>query len=84
MIAAHLARRSHPQIELSHEDELLETGGGVTQALPLLGDVFFVVNSDVFWLDGKIGALTRLAARLGSGRGSMRCCCCSARRRDRL
>ena len=62
MIAARLAARDHPRIELSREDELLETGGGVTRALPLLGESFFVVNSDVFWLDGKDYALLRLAA----------------------
>ena len=62
LIAAQLARRDHPHIEISHEAELLDTGGGVAQALPLLGDVFFVVNSDVFWLDGKNRALQRLAA----------------------
>jgi len=62
MIAAQLARRDHPCIEISHEAELLETGGGVAQALPWLDDVFFVVNSDVFWLDGKDRALQRLAA----------------------
>jgi MurNAc alpha-1-phosphate uridylyltransferase len=62
MIAAQLARRDHPRIEISHERELLDTGGGVACALPLLGDVFFVVNSDVFWLDGEDRALQRLAA----------------------
>jgi N-acetyl-alpha-D-muramate 1-phosphate uridylyltransferase len=62
MIAAQLSRRDHPRIDISHEAELLDTGGGVAQALPLLGDVFFVVNSDVFWLDGKDRALQRLAA----------------------
>ena len=62
MVAAQLARRDHPRIEISNEPELLDTGGGVAQALPLLGDVFFVVNSDVFWLDGKDRALQRLAA----------------------
>ncbi len=58
------ARRadSSPRIEISREDELLETGGGVARALPLLGETFFVVNSDVFWLDGKDHALARLAA----------------------
>jgi N-acetyl-alpha-D-muramate 1-phosphate uridylyltransferase len=61
-IAAALAERSHPRIELSREEELLETGGGVARALPLLGETFFVVNSDVFWLDGKDYALARLAA----------------------
>jgi N-acetyl-alpha-D-muramate 1-phosphate uridylyltransferase len=62
MVAAQLARRDHPRIEISHERELLDTGGGVACALPLLGDVFFVVNSDVFWLDGEDRALQRLAA----------------------
>jgi N-acetyl-alpha-D-muramate 1-phosphate uridylyltransferase len=61
-IEAALAGRSHPRIELSHEEELLETGGGVARALPHLGDAFFVVNSDVFWLDGREYALARLAA----------------------
>jgi N-acetyl-alpha-D-muramate 1-phosphate uridylyltransferase len=62
LVLAQLARRDHPRIEISHEAELLDTGGGVAQALPLLGDVFFVVNSDVFWLDVKDRALQRLAA----------------------
>src|SRR5215469_17856266 len=57
MIAAHLAGRGQPQIELSYEDVLLETGGGVKHALPLLGDSFFVVNGDILWLDGMTGAL---------------------------
>jgi N-acetyl-alpha-D-muramate 1-phosphate uridylyltransferase len=61
MVAAQLARRDHPRIEISHETELLDTGGGVARALPLLDDVFFVANSDVFWLDGKDPALQRLA-----------------------
>ncbi len=62
MVAAQLARRDHPRIEISEEPELLDTGGGVARALPLLNEVFFVVNSDVFWLDGKVHALERLAA----------------------
>jgi N-acetyl-alpha-D-muramate 1-phosphate uridylyltransferase len=62
MIAAHLARRSHPRIELSAEAELLDTGGGVARALPSLGEAFLVVNSDVFWRDGEPPALLRLAA----------------------
>jgi N-acetyl-alpha-D-muramate 1-phosphate uridylyltransferase len=62
MVIAQLARRDHPRIEISHEAELLDTGGGLARALPLLDEVFFVVNSDVFWLDGKHPALQRLAA----------------------
>jgi MurNAc alpha-1-phosphate uridylyltransferase len=61
LVVAQLARRDHPHIEISHEAELLDTGGGVARALPLLDDVFFVANSDVFWLDGKDHALQRLA-----------------------
>jgi MurNAc alpha-1-phosphate uridylyltransferase len=60
MVTAQLARRDHPRIEISHETELLDTGGGVARALPLLDDVFFVVNSDVFWLEGTDRALQRL------------------------
>jgi N-acetyl-alpha-D-muramate 1-phosphate uridylyltransferase len=61
-IEAALAERREPRIELSREEELLETGGGVARALKLLGEAFFVVNSDVFWLDGRDYALARLAA----------------------
>jgi N-acetyl-alpha-D-muramate 1-phosphate uridylyltransferase len=61
MIAAALAGRAEPCIEISEEPELLDTGGGVARALPSLGEIFFVVNADVFWLDGKDSALLRLA-----------------------
>jgi N-acetyl-alpha-D-muramate 1-phosphate uridylyltransferase len=61
LIAAQLARRNRPRIELSREETLLETGGGVKHALPLLGDSFFVVNGDILWLDGITAALVRLA-----------------------
>lgn len=61
MIAAHLAGRQRPRIEISHEEELLDTGGGVLRALPRLGDSFFVINSDTLWLDSKDYALARLA-----------------------
>jgi N-acetyl-alpha-D-muramate 1-phosphate uridylyltransferase len=62
MIEAHLKHREGPQVVFSPEHELLETGGGVKKALPLLGDEpFFVLNGDVCWLDGLIPALQRLA-----------------------
>jgi MurNAc alpha-1-phosphate uridylyltransferase len=61
-IARHVAARRAPRIVLSHEEELLDTGGGVKKALPLLGDApFFVVNSDLLWTDGAEPALGRLA-----------------------
>jgi N-acetyl-alpha-D-muramate 1-phosphate uridylyltransferase len=68
MVAAHLARRAQPHIEISHEAELLDTGGGVAQALSLLDDVFFVVNADIFWLDGRDPGLRRLAAAFDPSR----------------
>jgi MurNAc alpha-1-phosphate uridylyltransferase len=51
-----------PAIEISSErDELLDTGGGVANALPLLGSApFFVINSDSFWIDQAEPALDRL------------------------
>ena len=68
MIEAHLAARSKPKIVLSPEEDLLETGGGVTKALTLLGkQPFFVVNGDVVWLDGVRPALERLAAAWDDG-----------------
>ena len=60
------------------EAELLETGGGVAQALPLLGEAFFVVNSDVFWLDGKDRCAAAPCRRVRSRAAWTRCCCCSA------
>jgi MurNAc alpha-1-phosphate uridylyltransferase len=61
MIAARLAARDQPGITLSREETLLDTGGGVKHALPLLDDSFFVVNADIIWLDGLVPALSRLA-----------------------
>ncbi len=68
MIAAHLAGRRQPTVEISPEEEPLETGGGVAHALPLLGDSFFVVNGDVLWLDAKDYALSRLAGAFDPAR----------------
>lgn len=62
-VAAHVRSLHCPsEIHISHEPTLLETGGGVMQALPLLGPgPFFSANSDAFWIDGPRPALTRLA-----------------------
>ncbi len=64
-IEAHVAARSGPpRITVSDEREaLLETGGGIRKALPLMGDAPFVVlNSDSFWLEGPAPNLSRLVA----------------------
>jgi N-acetyl-alpha-D-muramate 1-phosphate uridylyltransferase len=68
MVKAQLAARTQPQIRISRETELLETGGGVANALALLGEVFFVANADVLWLDGVEDTLTRLASAFDPGR----------------
>lgn len=58
-LEAHLASRiSAPDIIISDErEQLLETGGGVVKALPLLGgDPIFMCNIDAVWLE-KTSAL---------------------------
>lgn len=67
-LADHAARPGAPRIHISSEAERLETGGGVRQALPWLGDgPFYVVNSDVVLEDKDVPALDRLAAAWNGG-----------------
>jgi MurNAc alpha-1-phosphate uridylyltransferase len=48
--------------KISEETEPLETGGGLKQALPLLGhEPLFTINSDIIWFDEAETALERLA-----------------------
>jgi MurNAc alpha-1-phosphate uridylyltransferase len=53
MLRAHLEKRRDAEILFSDETaQLLDTGGGVVKALPLLGDTpFFVLNSDSIWIE---------------------------------
>ncbi len=63
-IAQYLAGRAEPRITFSPEPALLDTGGGVRHALPLLGpDPFFVLNTDCFWVNGTAPTLRRMAER---------------------
>ncbi len=65
-LEAHL-KRHHHGLEIAISDErakLLETGGGLIKALPLLGeDPILCVNSDNLWIDGPKGAIALLAER---------------------
>ncbi len=63
-IASWGASQICPEICISDErSAILDTGGGIALALPLLGeDPFFVLNSDSFWIDGSQPALHRLRA----------------------
>ncbi|HWT30950.1 MAG TPA: nucleotidyltransferase family protein [Propylenella sp.] len=69
-IVAHLAGRRAPRIVISDERGLLlETGGGVRKALPLLGDEPFLLrNSDSFWIEGARPNLRWLVSGWDSGR----------------
>lgn len=49
-LAAHLAREDRLEVHTLHEEVLLETGGGLRNALPLLGSgPVWTVNADAIW-----------------------------------
>lgn len=70
VLIEHLAQRKTPQIEISDErDLLLDTGGGIVRALPLLGrNPFLLVNADTIWIEGASPNLPRLAAAYDEAR----------------
>lgn len=59
----HLKGRTRPRIVISDErDLLLDSGGGILRALPLLGGApFYILNADTFWIDGSDDNIRRLA-----------------------
>lgn len=65
-VEAHLRHRM-ADLEILVSDEraqLLETGGGLVHALPLIADErFLVVNSDNYWVDGPVDAIHLLGQR---------------------
>jgi MurNAc alpha-1-phosphate uridylyltransferase len=64
-LEAHLASNAQGlEIAVSDErEQLLETGGGLVKALPLIdSDPFLVANSDNLWVDGPVDSLRHLAS----------------------
>ncbi len=65
-LEAHLATREHG-LEVVISDErglLLETGGGLVKAAPLIDcDPFLALNSDNLWIDGPADTLRLLASQ---------------------
>ena len=64
-LEAHLANRgSDLNVSISDERELLlETGGGLVRAAPLIDcDPFLAINSDNLWIDGPADTLRLLAS----------------------
>ncbi len=69
-IEAHLAKRARPRIVISDERALLlDQGGGIKKALPLIGDdPFFVCNTDAFWVGAARSNILALAAAFDADR----------------
>lgn len=69
-MVAHLKGRAAPRVAISDErDALLDSGGGVAKALPMLeGEAVFILNADTFWLDGASQNLANMAAAWDSDR----------------
>ncbi|HXG81118.1 MAG TPA: nucleotidyltransferase family protein [Sphingomicrobium sp.] len=64
-LEAHLkAKAKDFDVQISDErKQLLETGGGLIQAAPMIeADPFLVVNSDNYWIDGPADTLHLLAS----------------------
>ena len=64
-LEAHLAATARDfDTKISDErKQLMETGGGLVQALPMIdADPFLVVNSDNYWIDGPADTLHLLAS----------------------
>jgi N-acetyl-alpha-D-muramate 1-phosphate uridylyltransferase len=61
-LEAHLKARADLDIAISDErSKLLDSGGGVGKALPLLGnDSFLVLNGDSFWIEGPKSNIHRM------------------------
>ena len=70
VFAEQIVDRLKGRAQVIVEDRLLDTGGSVKNALPLLGDgPFFVLNGDSLWRDGpQEPTLNRMEGRWGADR----------------
>lgn len=60
-IKTHLSQRKDMEIIISHETEILDTGGGIKNILHEFGNKpFFALNADIPWQDNGEAALLRL------------------------
>ncbi len=62
-IEAHLAKRRSPKIIISDErPKLLDQGGAIKLAAPMIGaEPFLICNTDAFWIEGPRSNIARLA-----------------------
>ncbi|MEQ8400771.1 MAG: nucleotidyltransferase family protein [Roseitalea porphyridii] len=72
-IIAHCAGRKAPEVAISDERaQILDTGGGLVKALPLLGKApFALLNADTFWVDRGPATLGTMVARFDPARMDM-------------
>lgn len=80
MMEAKLGGVVEPAIAISDERAgLLDSGGGVRHALPLLGtEPFYVLNADAIWIDGPRPNLLRLAELWDADRMDVLLLCAAA------
>ena len=69
-LEAHVRRWREPAATVSDERAaMLDSGGGVRKALPLIGDgPFFSLNADTIWMDGPRSNLLRMVEAFDPGR----------------
>jgi N-acetyl-alpha-D-muramate 1-phosphate uridylyltransferase len=70
-VEAHLANRPDDIATIISDErlQLMETGGGLKRALPLLdSEPFLAVNSDNLWVDGPVDSLRLLASNWEAGK----------------
>jgi N-acetyl-alpha-D-muramate 1-phosphate uridylyltransferase len=60
-IETHLKKRRDIEIIVLRESELLDTGGGIKNALRHFEAPFFALNADLPWMDGAAPSLPRMA-----------------------